>query len=248
MAPDLIGGFAPADYDQAPQYRGEYSTELFSRKAIEWAVNNTQHAGQGSAGSPATVVEPSDETETKTFLYLGFQAVHGPIEAPPRNYSVCSHIRATTRRTYCMMMQALDEGIANITHAYEQLGRFDDTLWLFLADNGGMPGEGGFNVPLRGHKATVWEGRLLSAVHIITYCVTALCHRSPLIALALVQGAFGHRLSCTGLGSRPQSRALWWADSPMCPTGVSRSRRLWGTRHMSGLGSRRSMASICGQR
>ena len=83
----------------------------------------------------------------RTFLYLSFQAVHGPIEAPPRDYSACSHIKAATRQTYCMMMQALDDGIANLTHAYDQLGRFDDTLWLFLADNGGMPQEGGFNVP-----------------------------------------------------------------------------------------------------
>ena len=52
-------------------------------------------------------------------------------------------------------MQALDEGIANVTGAYRNLQIFDDTVWLLLADNGGMPSEGGFNVPLRGHKATV---------------------------------------------------------------------------------------------
>ena len=43
------------------------------------------------------------------------------------------------------MMQAVDSGSTRFS---------DDTLWLFLADNGGMPSDGGFNVPLRGHKAT----------------------------------------------------------------------------------------------
>ena len=47
------------------------------------------------------------------------------------------------------MMQAVDSGSTRFS---------DDTLWLFLADNGGMPSDGGFNVPLRGHKATAWEG------------------------------------------------------------------------------------------
>lgn len=42
---------------------------------------------------------------------------------------------------------------------YKQLGIFDSTLFLFLADNGGINDSGGFNVPLRGQKATIWEVR-----------------------------------------------------------------------------------------
>jgi arylsulfatase A-like enzyme len=128
--------------EHAPQYRGEYSTDLFSRKAIEWITNTTQSGG----------------AELPTFLYLAYQAVHGPIEAPPGNLTGCEHIQAATRRTYCLMMQSLDRGIANVTAGYRDINLFDSTVWLFLADNGGMPSEGGFNYPLRGHKATVWEG------------------------------------------------------------------------------------------
>jgi arylsulfatase B len=118
------------NYDQAPQYRNEYSTNLFSRKAVEWIGNATASGGQAG-----------------TFLYLAYQAVHGPIEAPPLNYSACAHIKAETRATYCAMMQSLDAGIETVTAAYRRHNLFDDTLWLFLADNGGMPAEGGFNVP-----------------------------------------------------------------------------------------------------
>ena len=60
------------------------------------------------------------------------------------------------------MMQALDVGVGNLTSAYRRLGLFDDTVFLFLADNGGIHSAGGFNVPLRGQKATVWEGGLRS--------------------------------------------------------------------------------------
>ena len=61
------------------------------------------------------------------------------------------------RQTYCLMMQALDAGIGNLTAAYKTAGLFDDTVFLFLGDNGGMNADGGFNVPLRGQKATAGE-------------------------------------------------------------------------------------------
>ena len=149
------------NFEQAPQYRGEYSTTLFTRKAIEWATNVTGSDTGRAVGSGASAHDPTSQT----LLYLAFQAVHGPIEAPPSpwaNATGCDHIVQPVRKTYCEMMQALDASIGMLTAAYTQLGIFDDTVFLFLADNGGMNDEGGFNVPLRGGKATVWEGGLRS--------------------------------------------------------------------------------------
>ncbi len=62
------------------------------------------------------------------------------------------------------------EGIANITQALDAKGMLDDTLIVFTTvcfaesprldhqDNGGQNCYGGNNWPLRGNKATVWEG------------------------------------------------------------------------------------------
>ena len=137
----MHGGASSLDFHenfaQAPQYRGECkcssslcaffptsqkrkcctdSTDLFSRKAVEWMHNTTQ------AGA-----------ETGLFTYLSFQAVHGPIEAPPGSFEGCEDIVEQTRATYCLMMQSLDQGIANVTAAYESANLFDSTVWLFLA-------------------------------------------------------------------------------------------------------------------
>jgi arylsulfatase A-like enzyme len=126
-------------------FPGEYSTDLFFRKAITWIRNQT-----------------ADGASPSTFLQIATQAVHGPITAPPGVWDGCSHIVESQQRTYCAMVQAVDAGIGNLTREYERLGLFDDTVFLFLSDNGGDPSKAGFNVPLRGGKGTFWEGGIRS--------------------------------------------------------------------------------------
>jgi arylsulfatase B/arylsulfatase I/J len=57
-----------------------------------------------------------------------------------------------------VQVRAVDESVKNITDTYRRLGILDDTLIVLSADNGGIPADGGNNYPLRGNKATVFEG------------------------------------------------------------------------------------------
>ena len=50
----------------------------------------------------------------------------------------------------------VDDGVRNVTDALKKSGRWDDTLLVVTSDNGGIMK--GNNYPLRGLKATVWEG------------------------------------------------------------------------------------------
>lgn len=120
---------------------GIYSTHLFTSKAQTWISRQLAAGAQN------------------TFLYLAYQAMHSPIEAPPEYVQRCSHVTTeNNRRIYCGMMLALDEGIGNVTETYKSLGIWDDTVLVLAADNGGDIGNSASNWPLRGEKWTNYEG------------------------------------------------------------------------------------------
>ena len=92
------------------------------------------------------------------FMYLAFQAVHSPLEAPDHYVSMCPNVKQPSRKVLCGMMHAVDEGVKNITDALKATLRWDNTLVVFTTDNGGTGSSAGTNYPLRGEKATMWEG------------------------------------------------------------------------------------------
>lgn len=98
----------------------------------------------------------------KTFAYVAYQAVHGPLEVPAHYINAeCEALIPVSyprRRIYCGMVRAVDESIKNITDAYEAMGILNSTLIILSTDNGGTTNEGGNNYPLRGNKATSFEG------------------------------------------------------------------------------------------
>ena len=56
------------------------------------------------------------------------------------------------------MLKAADEGISNITMLLKDKNLLGDTIIIFTTDNGGQTAAGSSNWPLRGNKATVFEG------------------------------------------------------------------------------------------
>ncbi|XP_033759914.1 arylsulfatase B-like [Pecten maximus] len=92
------------------------------------------------------------------YLYFPFQSVHPPIEVPKSYEDMYSNITNEGRRKYCGMVTAMDDLVGNITAALKENGMYDDTLFVFTADNGGWTQYHGNNYPLRGGKVTIYEG------------------------------------------------------------------------------------------
>ena len=93
------------------------------------------------------------------FLFLAYNAPHGPLEAPADEIAKFGHIQDEKRRTYAALISVMDRGIGQILDLLDEQKLADNTLVVFLSDNGGaVYTHGSRNTPLRGAKAEPWEG------------------------------------------------------------------------------------------
>ncbi|KAI8518927.1 hypothetical protein Bbelb_021840 [Branchiostoma belcheri] len=136
--PNAFHGLDLRDQDKPVlDQNGTYSTNLFASKAIEVIRNHPQNKPM--------------------FLYLPFQAVHSPLEAPREYIDMYNNVENTLVRTYAAMVTAMDEAVGNVTDALRKTGLWNDTVLIFSTDNGARRNAGS-NWPLRGWKSTLWEG------------------------------------------------------------------------------------------
>lgn len=95
------------------------------------------------------------------FLYTAFNAPHSPMQALDEDLKLFSHIKDELRKTYCAMVYRLDQNIGKILSVLRQQGLENNTLVVFISDNGGPSNSisnGSINAPLRGQKTTLLEG------------------------------------------------------------------------------------------
>jgi arylsulfatase A-like enzyme len=115
-----------------------YSTHLLAREAVK-------------------LIERHDISRP-LFLYVAFNAVHAPHQVPEKYKAPYGQLKEP-RRTYAGMLAALDEAVGQIVEAVGRKGIRNETLFLFSSDNGGpAPGQVTSNGPLRGAKASLYEG------------------------------------------------------------------------------------------
>jgi arylsulfatase A-like enzyme len=106
------------------------------------------------AAEACRMIESRDPAKP-LFLYVPFNAVHAPLQAPPGTTEPYAALDKN-RRILAGMLASVDAAIGRIVDALAQAGIRDDTLIVFCGDNGGP--KSGSNGPLRGHKGSLYEG------------------------------------------------------------------------------------------
>lgn len=121
-----------------------YATNLFTNEALRWM-----------SGPP----------DKPWFLYLSYNAVHTPLEiAPHLQKRIPESVKPPARRGYLSLLAGLDDSIGRIMQHLSQNGLRENTLIIFLSDNGGsgrapiLAYNSGLNHPLRGDKGQTLEG------------------------------------------------------------------------------------------
>ena len=119
-----------------------------------------------------------EEKESPWFVYVPFHAVHTPVDAPDEYKRLYDGVKfhedpekQDSRLRMAAMVSQLDAKIGQFVAALDKTGQRDKTLILFTSDNGGIEslknayvGKVGHsplnseNDPLRGQKATLYEG------------------------------------------------------------------------------------------
>lgn len=124
-------GTLPGGYD--------YNTYKFTREALQ--IINAHPA------------------EMPMFIYLAYQNVHGPTQAPTNYTDLYDPEKVDyPPRLLCLaMISAVDESIGKITRALSSRSLWQNTLLIFSSDNGG-PADHANNWPLRGSKGSDFEG------------------------------------------------------------------------------------------
>lgn len=104
------------------------------------------------------------------FLYFCQFAVHSPFQAKKEDIAYFSKKKTRgwngqSNPTYAAMLKSLDDGVGRLVRTLEKTGQIDNTIIVFMSDNGGIihPDEDGTptisnNAPFKGEKALLYEG------------------------------------------------------------------------------------------
>ncbi|SDR69713.1 Arylsulfatase A [Polaribacter sp. KT25b] len=167
---DDFFGFLGGGHNYFPeQYNAAYKKQKESGKKLIWDylhpiehngknVDETEYLTDAFSREAVRFIDDASKTKDPFFLYLAYNAPHTPLEAKPEDEALFTHIKDKKRRTYAAMVYAVDRGVKKIVASLKESGQFDNTLIVFMSDNGGKTTSGATNYPLKEGKGSVYEG------------------------------------------------------------------------------------------
>lgn len=141
-APDYFGNDYFDDHyrhnDEIEQYDG-YCTDVWFDEAIDW-------------------MRGCHRRQEPFFTYIAPNAPHGPLWVPDQYRE--PYLDAVTRdeASFFGMIANIDENMARLERFLAETGLRDNTILIFMTDNGTASGEGVFNAGMRGKKKSLYEG------------------------------------------------------------------------------------------
>lgn len=134
------------------KYEG-YCTDVFFREAMRW-------------------IEKGKENDEPFFAYIPLNSAHWPFFVPEKyraavrqavkeSPDALKHLNEARRESlisFLSMGANIDENIGALDQFLADHGLRENTIVVFLTDNGSTFGEAYYNAGMRGQKTTLWEG------------------------------------------------------------------------------------------
>lgn len=171
--------FFTCQYANRPDwYRGktlvetkEYATDEITREALK-LIHGFADAGEANSDASAASTSRAN-TSRPWYLHVAYNAPHfgkawdaskqqplNTMQPKAADLRRVQHLPDPLRRSFAAKVVGMDDGIGQLLAALDTTGQTEDTLVIFMTDHGGDANYGGSNKPLRGGKATLFEGGL----------------------------------------------------------------------------------------
>jgi arylsulfatase A-like enzyme len=156
------------------------NTVLNGREAAESVSYLTTDFGKGAE-------KFVDANKDKPFfLYLAFNAIHTPMQAPNSYLEKYKDVKDPLRLKTLAMISAMDDAIGGVMERIRANQLEENTIIIFYSDNGGPTGgNGSRNTPLRGFKNQTFEGgiRVPAAMQWPGHIKPGTVYEQPIITL-----------------------------------------------------------------
>ena len=152
---DYFYGFAGGGYS----YWGERSPKKFDwmqENGVEIMPTKTTYITDDFSDKAVEFINKN--AENPFFVYLAYNAPHAGLSAPQRYLERTKHIANPERSIYGAMILAVDDGVGKIWKTLEDKGIEENTILIFLSDNGGASYSYSYNYPRRARKGQMYDG------------------------------------------------------------------------------------------
>ena len=153
-------------------YYGEYGYGHIKGQKERAVPGLEKYHGTNTFLSEALTIEANDQIDKAIeenkpfFLYMAHYAVHAPFETDKRfigQYTDTDPTKSSQAKAFATLIEGMDKSLGDIMDHLEDLGIAENTLILFLGDNGSdapLGDEKGHfsSAPLRGKKGSEYEG------------------------------------------------------------------------------------------
>jgi arylsulfatase len=119
-----------------------YCTDVFFQQALGWIDSQRQDAN----------------SRKPFFAYIPTNAPHGPYHVEKRYSDLFSDKCGSPQDAFLGMIVNIDENMGRLMAKLDEWDLADDTLLIFMTDNGSAKGSKIFNAGMKGGKGTVNEG------------------------------------------------------------------------------------------